>query len=347
MFANFCKIMTNCTEIYFGVNISNMNALDKNLKNVYLLSGEESFYIDKAREKIISRLEIEKSDLVTIDYNTKMPMSEVVTAIDSAPFFGDKNVVLVKNATFFNAEIKSDRLANILKNMQENNFVIFISRSTDKRRKLYKIISEVGEILEADLLRAWEIEDWLNEKLKSVGKVMYGGARKYFSERVGILPEISLYYLENEFDKISLAVNGREITADDLKRLLLDPPEVSNFALPDAIDEKKVLKAMKLLRVQLRDEKKFPLVLTVLVRHVRQLLRVKHFLKLGIRGRELAAKLEMNPYICKKVENISGSYPPKLLEEIFLDLADADFKLKFGRAGIEVLERIVVKLCKR
>lgn len=324
-----------------------ITALEKDLKHVYLLSGEENFYIDKAREKIFSRLEIEKSEVVILDCDKKIPLSEIINAIDSAPFFNPKNVVLVKNAPFFGGENISERLTNILKNMQETNFVIFTTKAADKRRKIFKIISEVGLVLEADLLRAWQIDEWLNEKLKSIDKIMYGPARKYFSERVGILPEISLYYLENEFDKISLAVREREITSEDLQRLMLEPPEVSNFALPDAIDEKKIKKAVQILRTQLRDEKKFPLVIIVLVRHVRQLIRVKHFLKFGIKGRALAEKLEMNPYICKKVENISASYPPKLLEEIFLDLADADFKLKFGRAGIELLEKIVIKLCQR
>jgi len=31
------------------------------------------------------------------------------------------------------------------------------------------------------------------------------------------------------------------------------------------------------------------------------------------------------------------------LEEIFVELADADFKLKTGRAGVEILERILIK----
>jgi hypothetical protein len=30
-----------------------------------------------------------------------------------------------------------------------------------------------------------------------------------------------------------------------------------------------------------------------------------------------------------------------------LELADADFNFKTGRAGIETLERIVIKLCRR
>ena len=50
-----------------------MTELDKDLKNVYLLCGEETFYIDKAREKIFAKLQVEKSEVVTLDFAEKIP----------------------------------------------------------------------------------------------------------------------------------------------------------------------------------------------------------------------------------------------------------------------------------
>ena len=325
-----------------------MNALDGGLKNVYLLSGEEIFFIDKAREKILEKLGVDRAtELVTFDCDAKPAIGEIISAIDSSPFFGAKNVVLVKNAAFFNSEKRIERLENILKDMQPTNFVIFTARAADKRRRLYKIISQVGAILEADPLRSWEIDSWLNEKLKSLGKTMRGEARRHFNERIGILPEISLWYLENELDKVALNVAGSEITAEDLRRNMLAPPEVSNFALTDAVDEKKSKKAIYLLKQQARVPAKIPLVITLLVNHVRRLIRAKFFMAKGITGRRLGEPLEMNPYIAQKLGETAKSYRAELLEEIFIELAEADFKLKTGRAGIEILERILLKLCKR
>lgn len=325
-----------------------MNALDGELKNVYLLSGEETFFIDKAREKILMRLGVDKAtELVTFDCDTKPTLADIISAIDSAPFFAARNVVLVKNAAFVSAEKKSERLENILRDMQPTNYVIFTAKTADKRRKLYKIISQVGLILEAEPLRSWEIDDWLNDKLVSLGKVMYGEARRHFNERLGILPEISLWYLENELDKIALNVTGKEITAEDLRRNMLSPPEVSNFALTDAIDERKARKALYLLKVQTRVPAKLPLITTLLVNHVRRLLRAKFFTAQGIVGRRLGEPLELNPYIAQKVGETAKTYQEKLLEEVFTELAAADFNLKTGRADVEALERIIIKLCKR
>ena len=196
-------------------------------------------------------------------------------------------------------------------------------------------------------LRPWEINDWLNEKLASLGKTMSGDARKHFSERIGILPEISLWYLENELDKVALNVAGTAITAADLRRNMLAPPEVSNFALTDAVDERKATKAIYLLKAQARVPAKLPLVTTLLVNHVRRLLRAKFFMAQGVTGRQLGEPLEMNPYIAQKLGETARGYSTKLLEEVFIELADADFGLKTGRAGVEALERIIIKLCRR
>ena len=325
-----------------------MLALDGGIKNAYLLCGEETFFIDKAREKIFERLGVgRETELVTFDCDSKPAFGDIISAIDSVPFFSPKTVVLVKNATFFSAEKKSERLESILSNMQPTNYVIFTAKTADKRRKLYKIISQVGAILEADPLRSWEIDDWLNEKLKSLGKIMRGEARRHFNERLGILPEISLWYLENELDKVALNVAGNEITAADLRKNMLAPQEVSNFALTDAVDEKKSKKAVYLLKQQARTPAKIPLVITLLVNHVRRLLRAKFFMAQGITGRRLGEPLELNPYIAQKVGEIAKSYREELLEEVFIELADADFKLKTGRADVEILERILIKLCRR
>lgn len=321
-----------------------MHALDDEIKHVYLLCGAESFFIDKAREKIFARLNVDRTtELVTFDCDAKPATGDIISAIDSSPFFGTRNVVLVKNATIFSAENRLERLENILRDMQANNYVIFTAKAADKRRRLFKIISQFGAVLEAEPLRPWEINDRLNEKLASLGKFMTSEARRHFNERLGILSEISLWYLENELDKVALNVAGKEITADDLRRNMLAPPEVSNFALTDALDERKPKKAIYLLKQQAKIPGKLPLVVTLLVNHVRRLIRAKTFMAQGITGRRLAEPLEMNPYIAQKFAVTAKTYNEKLLEEIFVELADADFKLKTGRAGVEILERILIK----
>ena len=324
-----------------------MKALNGKPKQVYLLTGKETFYIDKALEKIFSKLKIARQDIFKIDYTTKTPINEIVNALESSSLFVTKNVVLVKNATFFDGA-NVDGLIKILNDMPPDHYVIFINESADKRRKLYKTVAKVGDILEAEQLRAWQVEDWLNEKLKSLDKTMDWQARKFFSERLEMLPEISLWYLENELNKVADYVSSKEIRAVDLNKILTEPPELSNFAIIDAVNDRNVLKALSILRTQLNDVYKIPMIIALLVRHVRQLLMAKYLLKRGVSEKDLMRPLELSSsFIAQKIGNVSKTYSTELLEETFIELADADFNFKTGRAGAEVVERIVIKLARR
>lgn len=325
-----------------------MTELDDNLKHVYLLSGNENFYIDKAREKILQKLKVTRQDIFVLEYKEKMSIHEVINMIGTSPLFTRLNVTIVRNATFFSGEGKFDALEKVLKDMLPTSYVIFIAESVDKRRKLYKTVQKIGATLEAEPLRAWEVGDWLNEKLKSIGKVMYGQARNFFNERIEILPEISLWYLENELNKVADYVTGKEITAADLQKILTEPPELSNFAIIDAVNAKQTEKALMILRNQLRDVYKTPLIISLLVRHIRQLMLAKFYLNRGMNAKDLTKLLEVSsPYIAQKIAKATASYKSELLEEVFLELADVDFDFKIGRAGTESLEKIVIKLCRR
>ena len=208
--------------------------------------------------------------------------------------------------------------------------------------------SKIAAVLEAEPLRAWEVGDWLNEKLKSLGKNMDGQARRFFSERIELLPEISLWYLENEMNKIAEFVGDKDISVAALQKIMTEPPELSNFAIIDAINAKQPEKAVMILRNALRDVNKMPLIIGLLIKNIRQFIMVKSYLKRGMSDKDLVKPLEVNSsYIAQKIAASSKSYSARILEETFLELADIDFNFKTGRAGAEALEKIVVKLCCR
>ena len=337
----------------------------KSMKHVYLLSGPESYYIDRAVEDILNRLFKKNEDrsegLVKLDCDKKIDVNEIISAIETAPFFADKNVVIVKNTTLFKSrtttaddesnsskkkDTTADKLVDIIFDMLDTNYVIFTTSDTvDKRKKLYKAVTKVGVAMEAESLRPWQIDNWLNFTLRSLKKNMDAGARKYFIETISMLPEISLNYLDNELKKTALYVTSPTITKKDLQLMMAEPPEVSSFALIDAVSEKNLKKAMYLLTAQINERKEAP-VMALLARNVRLMIRAKFYMKQGINGKALANPLSLNPYIAQKTGEAAAKFSDKTLEDAFLMLADADYFFKIGKFGSEMLERIIIKLVK-
>ena len=61
----------------------------------------------------------------------------------------------------------------------------------------------------------------------------------------------------------------------------------------------------------------------------------------------MAKPLELNPFIAEKLGQAAERFSEKMLKMAMLELIDADYKLKMGQAGEEVLEHAIILLCRR
>ena len=107
--------------------------------HLYLLAGEESYFIEKAKERLLQCFfpdGYQKEDVQVLEEGTSL--SEIMEAVETVPFFLDKNVIVVKAAGLFKDkknedEGKSGRKAGSaeerflarLKNLPEFSYVIF------------------------------------------------------------------------------------------------------------------------------------------------------------------------------------------------------------------------------
>ncbi len=337
-----------------------MGTLRRNpLKHVYLLSGEESYYIDLAKERILSMLfpDGNRSDSL-IPVQGDVDIDELEGMLGTVPLFAEKNVVLVEHTNLFRetksgdkggkGNKKQDRFISLLQDMPESSYIIFVTKEkADKRRKLYKAVEKAGAVLEAEAVRAWNINDWLQGKLQSMNREMDRDATAYFNGIVGMMQQISLGYLDREMDKLMLYSENRRITKQDLAEVFSGLPEVSLFALMDAVSEKNGRKSMELLNRLLSGGTYAPLILSLLVRHIRQLWQARLLMAQGYRGKDLGKPLELNPFIAERLGRAAQKFTDEVLETAFLELADADYMMKTGQAGPEKLEHALILLCRR
>ena len=171
-------------------------------------------------------------------------------------------------------------------------------------------------------------------------------AYAYFAGAVSMMQQISLSYLDKEFDKLALFSKAPRITKAELIAVFSGLPEVSVFALLDAISARDGKKALMLLHRQLADGTYFTVLLALLTRHVRQLWQAKVLMAKGVHGRALAKPLELNPFIAEKLGRAAAGFQEPVLKRAMLLLIDADYLLKTGQAGNELLEEAVITLCK-
>lgn len=335
-----------------------MAGVRRSVPHVVLLAGEERYYTSRAEQAILAKL-VPSGDESAVQRVTDIGADDLIAMVETIPFFNPTNVIVVKNFALFRESKKADgvkskkddaaaRLSEALENIPEFSYVIFVSDTkADKRKKLYKTIEKCGAVLDAEPIKAWNINEWLQGKLQSMNRDLDREAREYFVSAVSMMREVSLEFLDSELDKLAMFTDRRVFTRADLVKVFAGLPEVSVFALMDAISEQNARRALVLLKRQLADGTYFTVLITLLTRHVRQLWQIKELAKKGIRGRAVAKPLELNPFIAERLARAAARFDEQTLKRAMLELIDADYYLKTGQAGDEILEHSVITLCQK
>lgn len=356
---------------------------DDRLPHVFLLCGEEKYFLQKATELILAQLlptpEKRTDGLVQLEGESDPQTLE--QEISAVPFFGDRVVALVKQSKIFGDKKKSgkdeeadsrekkpgkgdkklDSLLATIANMPETNYVIFRQDAVpDKRKKVYKALEKAGLVMEAAPLRPWQAADWLTADLNRRGFRLEPRAYEYLTGMLSALHEVPLGYLSGELDKLELFLaaqgirpgTGRGMTlisTEQVKASFSKLPEISGFAITTAIDEGRGADALRLFAEEIREGTYLPVIAGMLVRRVREYLTAKALLKRGLRGRELSQALGQQrfyPNIINQLIRTVNSKDEAMLRRVFLDLADADYRLKTGQGGPELLEAVIIALAK-
>lgn len=332
-----------------------MTAIQKDdLKQVYLLAGDEPYLAERLEKALLAKLLPDGADDALQIVSGGADLDDLIARIETAPFFAEKNVILVKNAALFKEkkaggakkDLAEERFAAVLANMPPYSVLLLeCAGGVDKRRKLYKAIERAGQVAELTQLRAWEVGDWLQGKLAEIGRRFDREAQGYFVEAVSVMQQISLSFLDQEVEKIALYADKPLIGKAEVAEVLAGIPEVSVFALLEAVGDKDARRALRLLGEELRLGSQPLRLLPLFARYVRQLLAAKRLAARRLPNRQMAAELGVAPFIAEKIVAKSRRFEERRLLEALTALAETDYAYKSGQADCAALERLVIALC--
>ncbi|MCE5286912.1 MAG: DNA polymerase III subunit delta [Pelosinus sp.] len=328
------------------------------IRPLYLLYGEESYLAHQLEQLIIGKLllpEERDMNLIVLDHDPRI--QELANLIETIPFMGDKNVIVVKETAFFKArraaqegapdDVDDKKLLRVFQDMPSYSYVIFTSTDKiDKRRTIYKALDKAGAAVELAPLKPKEVKVWLSNRLKELNIQMKRDALEYFLSVISIMPQVSLGFLENELEKMVLYTGSKNtITRSTLCEVLSAIPEVSVFAMLDALSQKKVHTALELLECQLSTGEHPLKMIALLAREVRLLWQAAELTGKGYSAKMVAEALGVPPFIGEKKIRQSQNFSVASLKNALVALAKADGDLKTGRATNSALEKIIIEMC--
>jgi DNA polymerase-3 subunit delta len=319
-----------------------MTAADiiKDLKNrkykpVYLLHGDEPYFIDQVSNYIEHHLlpEAEKGFNQTVLYGKDTDIMTVLGASKRYPMMADYQVVLVKEAQEMKWGTDSDDKKSInplqayLENPLPSTILVFCYKygKFDKRKKTYKAIEKSGLIFESGSLYDSKIPAWVEGYLTEKGYKINQQASLMLAEYLGN----DLSKIANELDKLMLNVlAGQEITLKHIHDNIGISKEYNVFELQTALGKKDAFKVNQIINYFEANPKANPIVLVLgnLNTFFTRVL-VYHYVK-DKSPQNLAREVGVSPYFVKDYEQAARSYPLGKTVQIISYLREYDVKSK-------------------
>lgn len=299
----------------------------QNIKPIYFLMGEESYYIDKIAEYIEKNVlaEEEKGFNQMVLYGRDVSIEDIVSNAKRYPMMAEKQVVIVKEAQDLSRSIEN--LLPYVENPQPTTVLVicYKYKTLDKRKKLYKAIQKTGLLFESKKLYENQIGDWIRRILSGKGYQIEPKAALMLVEFLGT----DLSKINNELEKLIIVLpKETTITATHIEENIGISKDFNNFELRKAVGEKQLVKANQIINYFGQNPKSNPLVVTIsLLNSFFTQLLIYHGLGDKSKG-NVAKALRINPYFVSDYQTAARNYPMRKVSQVISYLRDADVKSK-------------------
>ena len=321
-----------------GMTILNEQINKKEFSRVYLLGGTEPYLIYQYRDKLIAAM-IEPADTMNfITYKGENSKPEdIIEFASTMPFFAERRVVLVENSNFF--KNGCEKLEEALEQLPDTTVLIFVEKNIDNRKKLSKLVAQLGTIAlfdapDMDMLAVWLNGMFVQENVKISGATIH-----YLIDRVGT----SMNLLKNEAEKLlSYAADKKSISKEDIDLLCVNQVEDKIFDMIDAISERKQEKAMNLYDDLLYLQEAPMKILVLITRNFMQLLKIRFALDTGTPEGQIASVFGIRPYFVKKYITQAKSFTKEQLLSCVRLCQEADANIKSGKMRDKLATEMVI-----
>lgn len=216
-------------------------------KPIYLLMGEEAYYIDRISEYIADNVltKDEQDFNQTIIYCTReTAVADVINCARRYPMMAKHQVVIVKEAQNL---LKIDELAVYAQNPMETTILVICYKNgkVDGRKKLIPAVEKVGVVFESPKLKDGMLPQFIADYLRRKQVSIEERACLMMAESVGA----DLNRMAGELDKLVLALptGQMRITPDLVEQYVGISKEFNLWELRTAVSNKDVAKVNKII----------------------------------------------------------------------------------------------------
>ena len=318
-------------------------------KPVYLLMGDEPYYVDMVCDAILEHCldESERDFNQTVCYGADVTSDAVITAARRYPMFAERQLVVVKEAQMMKS---LEELAVYCQKPLESTVLVLAMHgaSADKRKSLYKTVSKMGVVVESQALRDYEVPRWIPMFYQTKGLKIAPDAAALLAEYAGT--DLNKIAIETEKMLKNLPEGTVEVSASDIEKNVGISRQFSVFELTKELSFRNYAKALRIASY-IGSSAKFamPMAVSALYTHFYRILKYEALLMQNPRpGNDLKAKaLGVNPYFFSEYDTAVRNYPLKKCMAVIALLKEYDYKGKGGDVGEATPAELMVEMTAR
>lgn len=238
---------------------------ERKFKPVYLLHGEESYYIDKLAEYMEENiLTPEQRDFnMSIFYGKDSNPQQVMDAAMRFPMFADFNLIILREAQMMKLRgSELDKLEVYAERPSPTTILVICYKDGkyDARKKLFKQIKDKGLVYESEALKEPALPDFITKYLARKKVTIDSKAVRVLIEYLGT----DLSKMTNELDKlcINLPASG-QITVEQIEKNIGISKDYNIYELQSALLMKNSTKAFTIVDYINDNLKANPFILSV------------------------------------------------------------------------------------
>lgn len=249
------KIELTCDEI-----IKELKA--KHYRPIYYLMGEEPYYIDLITDYITDNIlsEEEKEFNLTVVYGADTDVATIVNAAKRYPMMSEFQVVVVKEAQ---AIRNIENISYYLQNPLRSTILVICHKhgTIDRRKKVAAEIEKNGILFESKKMKDAQLPGFITSYMKRKGIDIEPKATEMVADFVGA----DLCRLTGELDKLAITLPSgqKRVTPDLIEKNIGISKDYNNFELRNALIEKDILKANKIIKYFEENSKTNPIQMTL------------------------------------------------------------------------------------
>lgn len=292
--------------------------------NLVFMFGDDGFALRKEVSRWKKGFIAKHGDINLAELNGKSSVAEIAQSITTAPFLGEKRLVILSN---FQNDQKADakkELKELLEKLPDETVLVLSESPTpDKRSGLYKWLQKNATLKSFETPKGHELTQWVLQQMQGKGSMPVANT---LIQNVGP----NTWKLKQEIEKLILYAEDQPISLAMLEELVQGSVEQSIFTLTDQLakrDHRGALHTLKLLQEQGNEA---PYLFAMIVRQFRLLTEMKAHLERGLSESAIAKAMGIHPFVAKKTLPFCRNFTHQQLAQTLERLLQIDRRLKTG-----------------